>query len=386
MRSRAGRLAVAAFAWIAIGLGAWVVLRAERQIAARGALLQSFDQRAAELAGEIGGLRTAQQASVAVGQSAGFWLPKAAESLDAAARMADSLRASAGSVTARSALDNAAATLGEAAAIDKRARDFLASGQPLMASDVVFTEGERVAASAWQQVEAARAAERRAFDATYTTLRAGQAVALVSSGLVIAVVVLVLGASGADSSRHDEDAPQAGSAATGASPSGPDADADRTAAPLLAAAARLCTDFGRVRDRADLSALLERAADLMEASGLVVWLGHQDGADLQPVLAHGYDERALARMPRVARAGDNAAAAAYRTSTLQIVPSHPGSSGAIVAPLLSTAGCIGALSAELRSGGEGSESTQALAVMLASQLAGLLTPPAAEPAVRNRTA
>ncbi len=121
---------------------------------------------------------------------------------------------------------------------------------------------------------------------------------------------------------------------------------------------------------------------MMDASGVMVWIGDVAGADLRPVLAHGYSAAMIARIPPVPRSADNAAAAAYRSGTLQIVMSRPGgSSGAVVAPILAADGCIGALSAEIRSGGETSESVQALAAIFASHLAGVLstaTAPAAE--------
>jgi hypothetical protein len=105
-----------------------------------------------------------------------------------------------------------------------------------------------------------------------------------------------------------------------------------------------------------------------------VWMGTPTGADLRPVLAHGYSSQMIARIPPVPRTGDNAAAAAYRSGTLQIVLSRPGgASGAIVAPILSAEGCVGALSAEIRSGGETSESVQALASIFAAHLAGVLS-------------
>jgi GAF domain-containing protein len=78
-------------------------------------------------------------------------------------------------------------------------------------------------------------------------------------------------------------------------------------------------------------------------------------------------------MPVVPRAADNAAAAAYRTSTLQIVLARPGaSSGAVVAPLLSPEGCIGALTAEINDRGETSDAVQAFAEIFAAQLASVL--------------
>ncbi len=86
----------------------------------------------------------------------------------------------------------------------------------------------------------------------------------------------------------------------------------------------LATDFGRVRDLDELTRLLGRAADVLDASGLMVWMGDASGGDLRPVLAHGYSSQMLARIPPVPRSADNAAAAAYRSGTLQIVLSRPG--------------------------------------------------------------
>jgi GAF domain-containing protein len=87
----------------------------------------------------------------------------------------------------------------------------------------------------------------------------------------------------------------------------------------------------------------------------------------------------IARIPPVPRSADNAAAAAYRSGRLQIVLARPGgTSGAIVAPILSADGCIGALSAEIRGGGETSEGIQALASIFAAHLAGVLSSAPAE--------
>jgi hypothetical protein len=149
--------------------------------------------------------------------------------------------------------------------------------------------------------------------------------------------------------------------------------------PILATAADLCTEFGRVRNLADLKHILARAAEVLDANGLVVWIGSTSGADLQPMVSHGYTPQVVARMPSVPRSADNAAAAAYRTGSLQIVLSKPGGApGALVAPLLAADGCIGALSAEIRGGGEGSEGVQALATIFAAHLAGVFAATAAD--------
>jgi GAF domain-containing protein len=86
-------------------------------------------------------------------------------------------------------------------------------------------------------------------------------------------------------------------------------------------------------------------------------------------------------MQSLPRNADNAAASAFRTGELQIVLSRPGgASGAIVAPILGGDGCVGALSAEIQGGGEGSEAVQAIAAIVAAHLASVLsfTPAEAE--------
>jgi hypothetical protein len=248
----------------------------------------------------------------------------------------------------------------------------------LMAGDVIFTEGDQTAASAARQIEAARLAEHQALDASEADVRRLEAMALAGAGGVTALIVMLLGLIG-------ESAPSVSTASAGASasPVRPAAESQprptRPVSPVLKTAARLCTDFACMRDVHDVQQLLARASDVMDAAGLVVWLGNADGAELQPVLSHGYSDHMRARLPNVPRAANNAAAAAYRSGDVQIVQSRPGGAkGAIVAPILGAQGCIGALSAEIRGGGEASESVQALAAIVAAQLAGVFGVPAAD--------
>jgi len=138
------------------------------------------------------------------------------------------------------------------------------------------------------------------------------------------------------------------------------------------AAAELATDFGRVRDMTDLHTLVARTAELIDASGMVLWMGAPNGGELRPLLTHGYTPHMVARLAPVSRSASNAAAAAFRSGRLQIVQSEPGSSGAIVAPILAADGCIGALAAEL-SGGEASERVQAITAIVSAHLAAVLT-------------
>jgi CHASE3 domain sensor protein len=365
MRSRAARLSVGAAACVAIAAASFFVVHSEQQIADERAAVRAFDLHAREAADALADVRVGQQAYVAAGQGIAFWMPKVTATTETAAQLIAGLRQTAEGAEAKSALNEAAATVAEFGTVDRRARDYITSGQQLMAADVIFTEGGETAAAAARHVEAARLAEAQTLDASESAARKLEAIALAASlvlaALAIALLVLAGPAGGlrpvagqvVSGTTLGLNAPAAVGAASASSASA------RAIAPVLKAAAELCTDFGRVNDLEGVSASLARAAEIMEATGLIVWLGDASGADLRPVLAHGYSAQVLARMPDVPRSADNAAAAAYRTGVLQIVLARPGTSaGAIVAPLLSPEGCIGTLSAEITGGGEASDSVQ----------------------------
>ena len=400
MRSRAARLSVGAAACVAIAAASFFVVHSEKHIADERAAVRAFDLHAREAADALADVRVGQQAYVAAGQGVAFWMPKVTATTETAAQLIAGLRQTAEGAEAKSALDEAAATVAEFGTVDRRARDYITSGQQLMAADVIFTEGGETAAAAARHVEAARLAEAQTLDASESAARTLEAIALAASLVLAALAIALLVLAGPAGGLR----PVAGqvvsgttlglsaaAAADASSPRGASASSasSQAIAPVLKAAAELCTDFGRVNDLEGVSASLARAAEIMDATGLIVWLGDASGADLRPVLAHGYSAQVLARMPNVPRSADNAAAAAYRTGVLQIVLARPGTSaGAIVAPLLSPEGCIGTLSAEITGGGEASDSVQALAAIFAAQLAGVLhaTTPEATVATNDKRA
>ena len=409
--SRAARLTLSATAWIALGAAAFFVVTTEQKVADRRSALRTFDRQAREAAVALADARAGQQAYVAAGQSSGYWIPKVATIVQEAGTTVDTLRGTAVSAAASQALIDAASAVTEFGNVDKRVREYLKADESLMASDVVFSEGTVAASRAAVQVEAARLAERQAFDADEATLRRLEAYAIGGaaglSGLILAILGFARGskATSAAPVRAETEAPATrdelplrepagslGRITTQPPPPRPPAPVPASPAPApsvlaLKAAADLCTEFGRIHDLAELKALLGRAARLMDANGLVVWLGSAAGVDLQPVLAHGYSDQVLSLMRPVPRSADNAAAAAYRSGAMQTVTSRPGSTlGAIVAPLLSADGCIGALTAEVKDGSEKSEQVQALASIFAAQLAGILGASAAAPAGHTRTA
>ena len=382
MRSRTARLAASAVASIAIVAAAFLTFQFEKHITASRSAGRVFDVRAREASDAFADLRVAEEAYVAEGQGAPFWMTKVSTISAAAADALTSLLQLAGTAPARTSLNEAAAALVEFGRVDARARDYIKSGQELMAGDVIFTEGVETAAAAGRHVEAARVAEQQAFDAAEAGTRRQQALALSGAAAIVTFVVLLLGigkpgeSSVARSRGLDLASPVI------AANMEPVERKPKPVVPVrssaLKNAAQLCTEFGRVRDLNDLQMLAGRTAALMEASGLIVWLGSTSGADLRPVVAHGYPLQALARMASVPRSDDNAAAAAYRTGELRIVLARPWSPrGAVVAPILSVDGCVGALSAEFLTGAETSETVHSLAVIFASHLAGVLAPPSA---------
>jgi len=364
MRSRAGQIVLIAVAAAAVAGAAVFIDISEQHIATTRSAERAFDAVAREATNGLARLRA-----------------------DGTVKSIDALREMATTDKARAASDEAAAKATALTEVHRRARDYARTGLPLMAGDVLFADGADAASAVLDQVNTARVAEQQAADTDETSQRRLEAAALTAAAIVglgaIAGVFFVAPGTPAQPvqvaapvavAQPDDlilrgEAPAAGYTTS------------RPAGPVLRAASQLCTDLGRVSDVEELRDLVGRAAGLMDASGLIVWMSGPDGTQLLPALSHGYAPDMMAKLPPLARSADNAAATAYRTGQLQIVLARPGdSNGAIVAPVLSPDGCVGVISAEIRGGGETSESVQALAAIFAAQLAGVLhsTPEAHE--------
>src|SRR5712671_2742370 len=191
MRSAVFRVMIGATAWIALGVAAFLIYRSEQSIAQLAASLRAFDQHAREATTALTEARVSQQAYVAEGQGIGFWMPKVTSSMESAQASLAALRAS-GSAAAQTALEQAAATTTEFTSIEQRVRDYLKSGQGLMAGDVIFTEGSEAAANAGRQIEAARQAERQAFDVEEAAIRKLEAMIGAAAAAVVGLIVLLL--------------------------------------------------------------------------------------------------------------------------------------------------------------------------------------------------
>jgi hypothetical protein len=137
-------------------------------------------------------------------------------------------------------------------------------------------------------------------------------------------------------------------------------------------AAALCTDIARLSDSQEISRLLGRAASLLNASGIVVWMA-SDGRDgLVPAAASGYDERLVSRIGTIARTDDNLTANAFREGAARTSKSRAGSHAALAVPLLTPSGAAGVLSAELRDAQDVDPQQLAIATIVAAQLSMVL--------------
>jgi hypothetical protein len=419
MHSRALRILLVVACVCGSVVAAVFIRSLENTLSARGAALRDFDRLVREASDGLADLRAAQPAYLAAGQSTAFWTAKMDATLPKVTAALESLRPWATSAATQSALDQAVTTVAEFINVDVRARGYLKTGAQLMATDLVFTEGVAVAAATRQHIEQARLEEHQEFDRFEAGYRKLEISALGGTAAIVLLTAMLLAIAGLKSrpdkatasTSFNRIAPTVAPPPTTAPfsaddlplrdggqpqvsprevPAQPAELPAHTTAVALQSVAQICTDIARIGDPEELKGLLSRAAEVLDASGLVLWLGTASGSELQPALAHGYSPEMVSRIPMVSRSANNAAAAAYRSGTLQIVLSRSDSpaKGAVVAPVMSAEGCVGVLSAEIRDGGESSERVQSLATIFAAQLAGVVasTPVAGEPRAASSSA
>jgi hypothetical protein len=431
MKSRGVRVLLLLLALAALVAAAAGVWQFEQRIAQARAAADTFERDARQAVVSLGDWRAAQQAYVAEGQPPEAWMTKAAAIAQDVGPRLSALRAAAGSAEAQGALEVAIEAFASATENDAKARDYVKSGQRLSASDVIFVRVAPALERAVVGVDTARGQEQVAVAVAVEDLRRWELIAMGSAAGVLLIVVLLLvpipRSAGAAGGIGDEEA-----AADGDSilplPRGlnlsQDLDdgivsraqphqarlpaltreADRAPAdvrskadaigpfdfsleerapasgPDLDAVADLCVSLARVQDTRELQALLERTAKTLDASGVIVWMPDGPQGMLRPVLSHGYPSLTLSRMGVIHPAGDNATATAYRTKCTVVVPAEPLSSGAVVAPLISSEGCSGAMAVELREGVEATPQVRAVATIVAAQMATMFTPAQVSPA------
>lgn len=315
-------------------------------------------------------INAAQQAYVAPGQPDQPWLARVGELVQQLAQGGATIRPQLRSAEAAGHLQTLTGAIDSLVAIDGRIRTHLANGQDLSASDLVFTEARDTVAVMVDAIRALERSERETTDAERAALT-GQAWALaafVGIVWVAGVVMLLRAGGGVTDMAPPQPAPYVPPAVPSAEPA-PAATEDAPSAPSidLAAAAAVCVDLSRVTSVDALPDLLARASVVLDASGMILWMGA--GEELFAVTAHGYDPKVLARLGPIARHANNATAAAWRNGEIGTVPGDMVSNGAIVAPMWGVDGCIGVLAAEVRHGRESDAAAAAVTSMFAAQLA-----------------
>jgi hypothetical protein len=366
----------------AIALGALVQdVRFDRLIAAEQTAVSTFNQRARDLEHQIDALDGSRRVAMAGGQTPGDWIDRAAAAIDTAENALGAVRTSITDAPTIAALDAAGA------AFEKFKR----------------AESNSVAQSAVQDVHDGLSKAMTAHrDRENTSLGQIQMVRLAMNGvaliftLAVAVylgrVATVLGVkappsmaqmlrdlpppvkTGATNGASIAPAPAPAAAAPLAPPLPPASASTHRPSANLAAAAELCVDLAKVLDADDVPVLLERAALVLDARGIVLWGIDSDGVRLQPSLSYGYPDKVLARLRPLQIDADNVTSLAFRSAQPQMMTGASTTDPAALAiPLLTGGGCVGIMAVELRHNRPHADLLP-VARILSAQFSTLMTP------------
>ena len=136
----------------------------------------------------------------------------------------------------------------------------------------------------------------------------------------------------------------------------------------------ICADLSALSDPGALQGTLARVSNLLDATGLIVWVASNDGTSLSPVATHGFDATLVARIGKVPRDGANLTASAFRDNAPKISAPTATGPAALAVAMCGPSGPAGVLSVELKPGQSVDEAKVALASIIAAQLATLAMP------------
>jgi len=347
----------------------------------------AIDRSAEDATVALANLRASVYAYVAPGQGLAFWSSRATAQLDT---LREKLVA----------LDTALAASGESLAdsldsvdqlstAEKRARLYADRGESLLAGDVIFTEIRDLMSSASDQIAAARQSLQRRREQQLAGLRQEQA-ALAIAAVVVWLIIALFLLPVAPAVVKDPNEWRQDLAVALKKPVEPAAPAEpvepvkpvepvEPGVPVTAIAevGEICADLSSLSDVGALSGALGRAAEILGASGVIVWVASNDGGTLTPVAMHGFDARLVARIGKVSRESSNLTAAAFRDNKARVSPAAPMMPAAVAVAMGGPSGPVGVLSVELRAGREADDACVAMATIFAAQLATLAFPVAA---------
>jgi len=361
------------------------------------------DRTAEETLRTIADLRSSIHAYVAPGQGIEYWSARAGNLLDTVHQQVLALDgpAAAAGVSLSESLDG----LDQLVAAERRARGYVANGQALLAGDVIFLEVRDLLDAAAAQVASVRLAMAREAERTRAALRQEQAMlAAAALGTWFVIALLLLPRTSAQSPVIKAESPAAESPAPRAQ--GPslttldlalDAPARKRepvepvepakpvepVEPAVAQVAEICTDLSALSDVGALTGALGRAADVLGATGVIVWVAANDGSHLSPVATHGYDARLMARIGTIPRDAVNLTAATFRDGAAHTSAAEGKSPAALAVALCGPSGPVGVFSAELKPGIQAGPTLVAWATIFAAQLATLAQPVPADAAATD---
>jgi hypothetical protein len=393
MSHRGVRVLVWLVALAVVGAAGYALFDLDRRARAERDHSTRFASAAYDLALLVEQLKAAQQSYVAEGQGTDFWRGRAATIVASIEAGLQELGRAARAEQSAQALQAASKELADVRQLDRRAREYIQQGQRLTASDLIFSDSLTAAAALSRRIGYARQEQLAVSDARLVDLRDRQLYLLTGAAALTLFLTVMLvprprvPQPPADAREHVAAGEMTATDDLSLRPEAPRArmTTPRTPAPKhsspptaplavdLAGTATVCADMARVLDPADLPRLLERAAALLHASGVIVWVADRAGTALFPAVAHGYPASLLARMPTIERNDDNAAAAAWRMGEIRTVPATESAPGALVSPIVTSEGCVGVLAAEVRGGAEARDDVRAIATILAAQLATFVT-------------
>jgi len=383
MRTRAARLGLLV-GLTAVGLACGTFLWfASARIATAESRAAKVDGHIAGILGSLAEVGSAQALYVAPGQAGGPWPARVTAVLARISEQVDGLKADGD--------EDLALTIGEAVdrlvAADAQVRQQLAQGDLLTATDLLSNGARATLAGAATRI---RDVSETAHSRRAAQIRQEQASVLLAlggtSGLwLLGLIVLARGGASRPASGEEHQSaamvavePPATeitrpASATAAEFSG-ELAAVSSGPPIdVLAAAAVSGAIARLLDAGQIQAVLAQAADVLDAQGAIVWLN--TGERLQAVAAHGYSPAMLARVGDIEKDAPHVTAEAWREGALRTVRAYDSqSAGAIVAPMVAHDGCRGVLSLEVRHGRESDPTARAVALMFASQLAGVVAP------------
>ena len=350
-------------------------MRFDAAIAHERAAAADVDRDLAALDVTLADFRAAQAGYVAVGQGAQFWMTRAADLTAQLDETVDRLATASTSDAAKTHYLAARSALAELLKIDQKARQNVTNDQRYLASDLIFVDALGAARKLGAELDGATDEERRSAEARMARInrmRFAMTGGALGFGALVALLLLKRQTVAAE--------PDTQTVMLAPPPPAPALKTPVIPAALppptvnLADVAELCVDLGRVGTSREMPAMLERAATVLGAKGVIVWMIDTSGAFLRPLLSHGYPEKVMQRLGRLQVDADNVTSLAYRSTQPQtITAGAPDASGAIAVPLVTSARCIGVLSAEV-SRARPDRDTVSAARMIAAQLAALAVP------------